>query len=229
MGVPFSRESFLAVFRSYNDAIGSAPLWLAALAVAIVAVALSPASWRHRAAAAGLALLWLWAGAVYHWVFFARINPAARIFGAAFAVEAALVLWLGTIRGIIRLDPRRGWSAGVGWVLVVYALIVYPLIGWFVGHGYPNGPSFGAPCPTTIFFIGTLFWIEGRIPIPVAIIPVLWGVVGTSAAVQFGIFEDFGLGIAVALLCVEVVRRRVHLATRGASGRRTESGASAWT
>lgn len=212
MGVPFSRESFLAAFRSYNDAIGIVPLLLMALAVGIVVVARSSMTWRHRAIAAGLAGPWLWAGVVYHWGFFARINPAARIFGAAFVVQAALLLWRGTLRGSLRFDPRQGRIAAVGWALVTYALVAYPLIGWFAGHGYPDGPSFGAPCPMTIFFIGTLFWIEGRIPIALAVIPALWGLVAMSAAVQFGIVEDFGLGVGVAALLVELVRRRMHRA-----------------
>ena len=213
MGVPFSRESFIAAFRSYNDAIGVMPLVLMMLALAVVAVARSSAAWRHRAIAAALAALWLWAGVVYHWGFFARINPAARIFGAAFVIQGALVLWRGTFRGTLMLDPRQGPAAAFGWALITYALIAYPLVGWFAGHGYPDGPSFGAPCPMTIFFIGTLFWVQGRIPMALAVIPVLWGIVATSAAVQFGIVEDFGLAFSVAALLVEAVRRRLRPST----------------
>ena len=99
MSLPFTREQFLEVFRSYNAAIGFAPLVLLALAVAVLFLSYSQRAWRHRVISALLALLWLWSGMVYHWGFFSDINPAAKLFGALFVAQAVLLIILGVIRG----------------------------------------------------------------------------------------------------------------------------------
>lgn len=214
MSLPFTREQFLEVFRSYNDAIGIAPALLLVLAVTIVALAHSKRAWRHRAITGLLAVLWLWSGVVYHWGFFEPINPAARLFGALFVAQAVLLIVRGVIRGQWEFDPRHATAARLGWLLIVYALVIYPLLGVSFGHGYPNGPTFGAPCPTTIFFLGTTLWIIGSTLLPV-IIPVMWSVIGTSAALSLGIHEDYALALSAVLVLVTLVRRRMaanHLA-----------------
>lgn len=207
MQLPFSAGQFLDVFRAYNDAIGIAPAILIALAIALIALAHSQVAWRHRAITSGLALLWLWAGAVYHWGFFARINPAAQLFGALFVLQAAILL-ASAFRDRLHFNPRTAGTSWLGWVLMAYALLVYPVLGIAAGHGYPDGPSFGAPCPTTIFFLGMVFWVREPLPVKVVAIPLAWAFLGTSAAVQLGIPEDFALGVAAILVAAEVSRRR---------------------
>jgi hypothetical protein len=208
MQLPFSVEDFLGVFRDYNAAIGIAPFVLLSLAVAMVALAQSRFTWRHRAITAGLGLLWLWAGAVYHWEFFAQINPVAKLFGALFGLQA-VILFASAARNRLRFVPRA-W--GAGWALIVYGLVAYPVLGFLSGHGYPNGPSFGAPCPVTIFFCGMMFWVQQR-PLAVLAIPLAWTAVGTSAALQLGIREDLGLAVAGLLLTIDAMRRRSTAAT----------------
>jgi hypothetical protein len=210
MQLPFSRDAFLAVFRAYNAAIGIAPFALVFLAVALIVLAHTKVTWRHRAITTGLGAFWVWSGVVYHWGFFARINPAARLFGAVFLVQGIILLTYA-LREPLRFAPRA-W--GTGWVLIVYALIVYPLLGYASGHGYPGGPSFGAPCPVTIFFLGMMLWTQDRPPVSVIAIPVVWACVGTSAAMQLGMREDLGLTAAAALVVIDAIRRRPVSAVR---------------
>ena len=74
---------------------------------------------------------------------------------------------------------------------------LYPLIGWLLGHGWPRAPMFGVtPCPLTVFTMGMLLLIEGRTPIHLAVIPVLWSLVGGTAAWFLGVTEDLALPIA---------------------------------
>jgi hypothetical protein len=103
-------------------------------------------------------------------------------------------------------------------------MALYPIIGGLLGHGYPRSPSFGvAPCPTTIFTFGLLLWTSVRVPIYVLAIPLLWSLIGFSAALWLGIREDIGLPIAgvlsTALLVwrdgVSLGRRASQSATRG--------------
>ena len=209
MSLPFTRDQFLEVFRSYNEAIGLAPLLLMAVAGTAVALAYSERFWRHRIIAALLAVLWLWSGLVYHFQFFSAINSGARLFGALFVVQAVVLVVFGTVQGRWQFEPRRAPTAVLGWVLIIYALAAYPLLGWLLGHGYPTGPSFGAPCPLTVFFLGIMLWSRGGVPIAAVTIPVLWSVVGTSAAVTLGIYEDFALAVSAVIVLATIVRGRV--------------------
>ncbi len=213
MSLPFTVEQFLETFRAYHSAIGVAPLVLTLLAVTLVAVAHKAGSWRHRVISMLLAVLWLWSGIVYLGVFFARINPVARAFAIAFIAQAMLLTVAGW-RGRLHVSPRDSGARVAGWVLIAYALVVYPLLGWIQGHGYPGGPSFGAPCPITIFTFAILLWSPNRFPLVLLGIPVLWAVTATGATLQLAMREDLALPVS-ALLVVFVVLRR-----RWASGKR---------
>jgi Family of unknown function (DUF6064) len=70
------------------------------------------------------------------------------------------------------------------------------LLGYALGQTFPGSPTFGTPCPTTIFTFGLLLWADKKVPLSLLIIPVLWSIVGTLAALNFGIKEDFGLLVA---------------------------------
>jgi hypothetical protein len=70
-------------------------------------------------------------------------------------------------------------------------------------------PTFGVPCPTTIFTFGMLLWTKREIPLYIAIIPLLWSLVGLSAALSFGMKEDSGLVVAgVSGFLLIVLRNR---------------------
>lgn len=207
MSLPFTHEQFLETFRLYNSAIGPAPFLLALLAVALVVFARGRAPWRHRAIGVGLAVLWLWAGVVYHMGFFSRINPLAKVFGIAFIVQGLLFL-LSSVRFRIQFSPPDGRFALAGWTLIGYAVLVYPVLGWLEGRGYPAGPSFGAPCPMVIFTLGMLTWTTGRGRLALAAIPIAWAAIGTSAATALGITEDYGLAVAALLMGVSLWLRR---------------------
>ncbi|HXV44590.1 MAG TPA: DUF6064 family protein, partial [Anaerolineae bacterium] len=58
---------------------------------------------------------------------------------------------------------------------------------------YPQSPTFGLPCPTTIFTFGLLLWTDHRFPKYLLVIPVIWSLFGLSAAVQLGVLEDIML------------------------------------
>jgi hypothetical protein len=136
-------------------------------------------------------------------MYFSTINGAALGFGALFIVQA--VLWL--IFGVVRPKLSFQWETNpytiIGAVMIVYAMIVYPILGTLQGHGYPRSPSFGvAPCPTTIFTFGLLLLTNARVPKSLLVIPFLWSLLGISASYQLGIREDIGLLVAGVLSVV---------------------------
>ena len=215
MRLPFSAEQFFGVFQRYNDAVW--PLQVVLYVLALIAVALAlrrDARTREDRAIAGvLAFLWLWMGVVYHLVFFRRINPVAAFFGLAFVAQGGLLLRYGVHRRRLRFGMTLDVRGRAGAVLVVYALVVYPLLGVVAGHAYPATPTFGLPCPTTIFTLGLLLWSAPPAPWTVLAIPLGWAVLATSAATQLGVREDYGL--AVAGLVVVALDLRERLARSG--------------
>lgn len=195
--IPFSREQFMAVFVAYNEAVWPAQWLLLGAAVACVALARAGTLRASRAACAILALLWAWMAIAYHWAYFAAINPPAYLFAGLFLVAAGLFAWAGW-RGRIRfsLDSH---TAPWGLLLVVIALVGYPIASHWVGHHYPETPTFGLPCPTTIFTLGLLLLCVSPVPRTVLAIPLLWAAVGTVAAFTFSMYEDFALLFAALL------------------------------
>ena len=88
---------------------------------------------------------------------------------------------------------------------------LYEALALWAGHGLMQGPIFGvAPCPTTIFTAGILLLGHGSVLKWLSIIPVLWAVVGTSAAVLLGITEDLGLGVAGIVLATSLGVRMMN-------------------
>jgi hypothetical protein len=148
-----------------------------------------------RWVAATLSLLWLWMGAVFHIGFFTDINPAAFLFGALFVLQGILFAAVAASRG---LPPPawhgvRGMAAGA---LLIYGLVAYPALANALGHEYPRLPTFGLPCPTTIFTWAVLILCEQRPPRFLFVVPAMWSLLGVSAALQLGMWEDLGLAVA---------------------------------
>ena len=204
--MPFTVEQFFEVFKQYNEAVWPAQVIAVIDAFIAVGAALHGGRRASRLAALVLAVLWLWMGAVYHLQFFRAINPAAVIFAAAFIVQAGLLFWFGVIRVRFQLEPRVDAAGVLGAMLVLYALVAYPVLGSALGHSYPAAPTFGLPCPTTIFTFGLFLWARPRMPLSLVVIPVLWALVGTVAALQLGVGEDAGLAVS-ALAAVPLLAR----------------------
>lgn len=204
--IPFTAEQFFEVMRRYNEAVWPAQ-WAAAL-LALVAIAVA---WHGTTPRAGrivsgiLALLWLWVGVAYHLLFFRAINPGATLFGALFIAQAALFAWMGVWQTHLAFRPRPDWTGLMGGLLLLYALVVYPVLGRAFGERYPALPTFGLPCPTTIFTIGLLLWATRSIPRTVFLIPIAWAALGEQAAVNFGVLEDLGLTVAGVLAVIALL------------------------
>jgi hypothetical protein len=208
---PFTIEQFLGVFAAYNYAIW--PIQLLAYGLGLIAVS---ALWFRTTLAAQLilsilALMWAVNGVGYHFLFFAEINPLAKGFAAFFVLQSILFAVCVLVPSDLRFEMRRNFRSAAALSFIVYALLIYELLGCWAGHGLMAGPLFGvAPCPTTIFTIGMLLLARGGWVVWLSIIPLLWSLVGLAAALQLGIPEDFGLQVAgfglVSALIIEKFR-----------------------
>jgi hypothetical protein len=205
MKLPFSHAEFFDVFAAYNSALWplAAALWMLSLAVFVQVVR---GKQNDRAVTALLAVHWGWTGLAYHWAYFTVINPAALAFATGFLVQA-LLLVTASWRGSIRYSRSRAPRHVIGAAMVVYSLS-YPALAAMATGSYPRIPTFGVPCPTTLFTIGLLL-MAIRIRLSLLIIPWLWAVIGGSAAVLFGVIPDFALiAAAVLVLLLRIAPRR---------------------
>jgi Family of unknown function (DUF6064) len=204
MKTPFTLEQFLEVFKDYNQAVFPMPIVLYLISGVAVYLALKPNPKSDKIISIILAFFWLWMGIVYHFIFFTAINQAAYIFGAFFIIQGILFLVFGVFQNRLSFHFRSDKYGITGMSLILFALIIYPLLGYFFGHIYPSTPTFGLPCPTTIFTFGFLLLNVKKCPLTILIIPFIWSVIGFMAAFQFGILEDTGL-FAAGLITISLL------------------------
>jgi hypothetical protein len=174
MDIPFTLEQFYGVFRDYNEAVWPAQLFLVLIALASIMLALRPRRWSGAGVSAILGLLWAWIAVAYHLSFFTRISPAAYVFAAVSMAGAAVFIWQGVIRRRLQFEWMPGMRAYVGAALMVFALVAYPVWSAYAGHRYPATPTFGLPCPTTIFTVGLLAFAVPPTPRSPLVVPMLW-------------------------------------------------------
>jgi hypothetical protein len=206
--LPFTNDQFFGVFALYNRAfvVVVVALWLASIGA--LAFVWGNPSRRSRLLSHFLGALWLWNAVAYHALFFTRINPAAWVFAALFLVQA-LLFFRDATRGRVEYLSSTGWRRGVGLALVAYAL-AYPFLTIASGHSYPETPTFGVPCPTAILTIGVLVSARGHLPWTLAIVPIVWGFIGGSAALLLSVPTDYVLFGAGVLLTTIVLGQRAR-------------------
>jgi len=190
--LPFSAEQFHAVFAAYNLAVWPAQVVAYALGIVAVAALFLPGRESGRAITLVLSLMWLWTGIAYHGLFFSSVNPAAYGFAALFVAEGLGLLHAGVVRRRLAFAVRKDLASVVGLAFVGYALVLYPLIGLATGSDWPAMPVFGiTPCPVTIFTFGLFLLATTPVSWWLLVIPVLWSLVGGSAAVLLGVAQDW--------------------------------------
>ena len=207
MNLPFTVEQFLDVFGIYNQAVWPMQIFLYVFALIAIVLAIKKFNNSGRIISIILALFWLWMGIVYHLVYFTAINKAAYFFGILFIIQGLIFLYAGGINSKLSFKYHTHIYSIFGSIFIIYALIIYPILGHQLGHVYPRTPTFGLPCPTTIFTFGLLLWTDKRIQKYVIIIPLLWSIIGFGAALGMGIYQDYGLLVAGILGTILIINR----------------------
>jgi hypothetical protein len=204
MQLPFTREQFFDLFVAYNEAVWpvAVALWIAS--AVIVALRLSARRPHDRWISALLVAHWAWSALAYHVAFFTRINAAAWLFAALFLGQAVLFFRVGVVQQRLSFAPWRNSWAPVAWGLIGYSL-AYPAINAVDHASLLRIPTFGLPCPTTIFTAGMLMLAPPQ-HWSLSIIPVIWSVIGGSAAFLLGVHADVALPIAGIALAIFMVR-----------------------
>jgi hypothetical protein len=196
MNIPFTTEDFLRVIRSYNESVFPAQVIFNLLAILVIYLIFSKIKYKNKYISSALSFFFLWIGIIYQLMFFTEINKAAYLFGVLFIIQGILFFIYGVYLDKLEFSFKNNYLNYTGIFFILYAMLIYPLLGSVLGHSYPNSPTFGLPCPTVIFTFGVLLFIKNKISIFVLIIPVLWSLIGFNAAIYFTIYEDMGLLIA---------------------------------
>ena len=211
MQLPFTTEQFFDLFAAYNRAMWPAlvALWVAS----VMASALLFSSRRppDRWISGLLAVHWAWSALAYHVAFFTRINPGAWIFAALFLLQATFFFWRGVVLQRLSFARRRNAWTPIAGALVAYSL-AYPAINAVQHHTLSRIPTFGVPCPTTIFTVGMLMLAAPRFW-PLAIVPMIWALIGGSGAFLLGVRADYALPIAGIALAIFSAQRRIDAGT----------------
>ncbi|WP_310556273.1 DUF6064 family protein [Flavobacterium sp.] len=196
MNPPFTSEQFLEVFKNYNQAVFPMQFLIVFLGFLMIYFTIKPNPKSDSIISFLLALFWFWMGIVYHITFFSAINKFANVFGGLFIIQSILFLVFGNNQDKLTFHFKKDIYGITGMILMIFAMIIFPILGYLFGHIYPFSPAFGLPCPTTIFTLGLLVLNLKKRTIWILIFPILWSLIGFTAVFQFGILEDYGLIVA---------------------------------
>lgn len=208
MKMPFTTEQFFNAFEKYNITMYPAQVIILLLALAGIFLLHSKNPFKDKYIGVFLGLLWIWTGFVYHIVFFTEINKAAFLFGGIFIIQGFLIL-INTFRKN-RLVFTFQYQAKdyTGYFLILFGLVIYPIISYLTGGSIVKTITLGLPCPSTILTFGFLMLTSGKFPKYLLIIPSLWAVVGLSAAINFGVHQDFMMILAALIADFHLLRRK---------------------
>ena len=172
-----SAETFWSQVGAYNEATWPIQVvMIVAAAVLTYRVFARPGLETDAWMKAFLAFAFAWNGAVFFLVFCR--NPISMLIGTPlFAVVSVLfVVDMFAKKTRFRL-PEGGWMRGFTIVWILLALL-YPLIGWLLGHVYPKVllPLF--PCPLTVFATALVAAAVPSVDRKVLIALLPWGLLG---------------------------------------------------
>ena len=193
--MPFTNDQFFNVFSQYNLAVWPMQIIFYLLGLTALLAAVGQFRFSNRLVVTILTLCWLWMGAIYHLTYFTAINKPAYVFGSVFILQGILFFVDGVVQRKLSFRPWLNGYAIVGGFFMLYGMVLYPVLGYFLGHVFPYAPTFGVPCPTVIFTFGLLLWTDNKVSKYLLIIPILWSVIGFTAAFQWGVLEDIMLSV----------------------------------
>lgn len=198
----FAPRTYYRLFELYNLELWPLQLLALALGLAVLVLARRGGERAGRASAVILVLCWLWVAWGFHWQRYASINLAAGYFALAFVAQAALLLWSGVLRGRLAPPATSRLQQRAGLVLLLFALLIFPLIGPLLGRSWTQAEVFGmAPDPTALATLGVLLLVGGRPAWGLWPIPVAWCLLsGTTLWAMEA--PDFALVPLLALLAV---------------------------
>jgi Family of unknown function (DUF6064) len=208
--LPFTTEQFFNVIEKYNLNIFPFQLIILLLGIACLFLLHSKLSSKDNFIGIYLGVLWIWMGVAYHLAFFTAINKAAFLFGGIFILQGLLILYSTLIKNRLIFKFTLQTQDYLGYFFILDGLIIYPTISYFIEGSFGRTILIGLPCPSTIFTFGFFILTSNKFPKYLLIIPSLWAVVGLSAAINIGVFQDVMILIAAIIANMILIRRNLN-------------------
>lgn len=200
-------DDFYAMFAAYNQAVWPMPIVMYVLALAAFIFSLQKRQGNNAVVLYILSFFWLWNAVVFSLLYFSRFSSMFYMSALLFIFQAIVLFLNGSslaVKPRLSFKLQNNFKTWAGMIFIMYALILYPIIGWAASHAYPAGPIFGtAPCPSAIFTVGMLLLAEKKISKILLIIPVIWGFAGFLPVLIYDVYADIGLilsGVASLIL-----------------------------
>ena len=157
--------------------------------------------------------MWLWTGLVYHLIFFTSINKAAFAFGGIFILQALFFFYETFKSRRLVFKFKKEIRYIIGYSFIVFGLFIYPIIGYLFEKSFSNLIVLGLPCPSTILTFGFLMLTDRKFPKYLLIIPSVWTIIGTGAATNFGVYQDYMMIIAAITANIYLIKRKKNYRT----------------
>ena len=195
-------DDFFNTLQSYNEAFLSVTVFTFLLGVLIVYLAARKSKSSSRVISAIMSFLWIWSGIVFFIIYYGPIDaeflgltmPGVWYLGGIlFLIQSFFFLFFGVVRSSLSFKFSSEISSVIGALMIVYAMVIYPIIGFLSSYGFPRYPIFGtAPCPLTIFTVGLLQWSDREIPLVIVVIPFIWALMGIMPVLALNVWADIG-------------------------------------
>jgi len=208
----FSTEEFLLVLESYNLAIWPLQIIVYVLIALVLFLLFKQTKYSAKIVILVLSFLWLFNGIVFSLIYWSPSHFFGYSFGALCIIQGLLFLYSMKGSDITIGSPDKTYTS-IGLLFVFYATIGYQILGYFLGHIYPQFFPVGlVPCPTTIFTFGIFLIINNKIPLQYYVIPLIISIGGFLAAAN-GIYEDIGLILAGIFGTILLIRQGSQVKT----------------
>lgn len=202
-----SAESWWSQIGVYNNAIF--PMQIITIAVAVVLTYLlfaRPYARINKIMKAYLSFTFAWNGVIF-FLIFGRKLPGVFLGAPLFILVAILFAWDILANKNQFSLPETRWQKYLTIFLVLCAFL-YPLIGFVLGHFYPESCIFGVmPCPTTVFALALLAAAIPKVDRKIYILLLIWALPAFGKCLgALNLYEDcvlFWTGIYALIMLVK--------------------------
>jgi hypothetical protein len=189
-------QDVYVLFSRYNRAIWPMIIIAYILAILMITLTIKKKDISDKLISIILAFITLWIGIVLYLIFTLPLDPFwSVIFGIVWIIQAILFLYFGVYKSSLSFKFEKNSYSIIGALMILYALLMYPLIQIIIGHDYPVLPFFGVvPCPSTVFIFGILLMTDKKVPKTIVIIPLCFSIItGLDMVFSYQFWVDLGL------------------------------------
>lgn len=208
MKIPFTTEQFFEVIVNYNTSLFPAQLFILILGIIAALLIFSKRSLKNQLIGGLLGFIWIWTGIVYHISFFTTINKAAYGFGTIFILQGLFFFIETFSRKKLVFEFSSRFIDYLAYFFIWFGLVLYPILIYLIEGSVNQIITLGLPCPTTILTFGFLMLTQKKLSKYLIIIPFIWAIIGTGAAINFGVYPDYFMLISAIIGGIYLVARK---------------------